>query len=177
LAQSVQGKAAFHVTNPAASAFIHVGGVMDSGYRFRARAEWTSDRRGSVEGDALAPRLDFGAPPEFQGVPGVWSPEHFFVAAVVTCFITTFRAIAEFSKFKFAALVVTGDGVLEKRDGGYHFTRIFLQPTLAIEREEDRERAQRLLEKAERSCVISRSIRSEVVLQPSVEVDQALSRY
>jgi peroxiredoxin-like protein len=149
---------------------------MDSEYRFRARAEWTADRRGRVQGDPIAPELDFAAPPEFQGVPGVWSPEHFFVAAVATCFITTFRAIAEFSKFKFDGLTVTGEGVLEKGDGGYKFTRIFLQPVLTIERKEDRERAQRLLEKAERSCLISRSIHSEIVLQPTVEVGRAVSR-
>jgi peroxiredoxin-like protein len=148
---------------------------MSSEYRFRARGEWTSDRRGRVQGDAEAPELDFGAPPEFQGAPGVWSPEHLLVAAVVTCFITTFQAIADFSKFKFDGLKVVGEGVLEKGEGGYKFTRIFLQPVLTIEREEDRERAQRLLEKAERSCLISRSLQSEIVLQPTVEVGRILS--
>ena len=90
-------------------------------------AEWTADRRGRVKGDPIAPGLDFAAPPEFQGIPGVWSPEHCFVAAVATCFITTFRAIAEFSKFKFDGLTVTGEGVLEKGEGGSKFTSIFLQ--------------------------------------------------
>lgn len=149
---------------------------MDSEYRFHAKAEWTADSRGWVQGDPIAPGLDFAAPSEFRGVPGLWSPEHFFVAAVVTCFITTFRAIAEFSKFKFDGLTVTGEGVLEKGEGGYKFTRIFLQLVLTIEREEDRERAQRLLEKAERSCLISRSIQSEIVLQPTLEVGGAVSR-
>jgi peroxiredoxin-like protein len=153
-----------------------MGGIMNSEYRFHAKAEWIVDRRGRVEGDPLAPRLDFAAPPEFQGVPGVWSPEHFFLAAIAGCFVTTFRAIAEFSKFNFDGLAVSAEGVLEKAEGGYKFTRIFLQPALTIEHEEDRERAQRLLEKAERSCLISRSIQSEVVLQPSIEVAQAVSR-
>lgn len=148
---------------------------MDSGYRFHARAEWTSDRRGKVKGDLAAPELEFAAPPEFHGVAGLWSPEHFFVAAVVSCFITTFRAIAEFSKFNFDGLAVAGEGVLEKGEGGYRFTRVLLQPVLTIEREEDRERAQRLLEKAEKSCLVSRSIQSEVVLQPTVEVGRILS--
>jgi peroxiredoxin-like protein len=150
--------------------------MMNSSYRFHATAEWISDRRGRVEGDPLAPGLDFAAPPEFQGFPGVWSPEHFFVAAVTTCFITTFRAIAEFSKFKFAGLTVTGEGLLEKGEGGYKFTHIVLRPVLKIDRAEDRERGQRLLEKAERSCLISRSIQSDVVLQPTVELSEVPAR-
>ena len=116
---------------------------MNAEYRFTARAEWTSDRRGRVEADALAPRLEFAAPPEFQGPPGVWSPEHFFLAAVAGCFVTTFQAIAEFSKFSFAALTVSAEGVLEKGEGGYRFTRVLLKPSLTIENTDDRGRADR----------------------------------
>ena len=149
---------------------------MNSAYRFHATAEWTTDRQGKVAGDPLAVKLDFSAPPEFQGLPGMWSPEHFFLAAVTGCFVTTFRAIAEFSKFNFLGLTVAAEGVLEKAEGGYKFTRIFLRPALTIEREEDRERAQRLLEKAERSCLISRSIHSEIVLQPAIAVAHVVSQ-
>ena len=149
---------------------------MESEYRFTAKAEWTTGRRGRVEGDSLAPGLDFAAPPEFQGVAGVWSPEHLFLGAVATCFVTTFSAIAEFSKFSFHALTVGVEGILEKAEGGYRFTRVFVDAALTIEREEDRERAQRLLEKAERSCLISRSIQSTIVLRPSIEILQPAGR-
>jgi peroxiredoxin-like protein len=154
----------------------HSGAIMNSEYLFHAKAEWTTGRRGKVEGDPLAPKIDFAAPPEFQGVPGIWTPEHFFLAAVAGCFVTTFKAIADFSKFGFEQIEAAAEGVLEKTEGGYKFTRILLRPALTIEREQDRERAHRLLEKAERSCLISRSIQSEITLQPSVEVAQAVSQ-
>ncbi len=141
---------------------------MQAEYRFQASAEWTSGRRGQVSG-ATAPRLEFSAPPEFQGQAGIWSPEDFFLAAIVTCFITTFRAIAEFSKFPFQGLRATAEGVLQKGDGGYKFTEVHLRPVLTVEQEDDRERAQRLLEKAERACLISRSIQSKIVFEPKVE--------
>jgi len=41
---------------------------------------------------------------------------------------------------------------------------------LTIAAESERERAVRLLEKAERSCLISRSLRSEVRMEPVIEV-------
>jgi organic hydroperoxide reductase OsmC/OhrA len=41
---------------------------------------------------------------------------------------------------------------------------------VTIDREEDRERAARLLEKAERSCLIARSIQATFVLEPKILV-------
>jgi organic hydroperoxide reductase OsmC/OhrA len=48
-----------------------------------------------------------------------------------------------------------------------------LSPALTIEREEDRERAVRLLEKAERSCLVSRSIKCPVVMETEVRIRAA----
>ena len=143
---------------------------MPSNYIFRTNAEWTHARRGSVEGDPKATKIDFSAPPEFQGESGFWSPEHFLLAAVTSCFVTTFRAIAEFSKFEFASLAVAAEGTVEKAEGGYQFTHILLRPTLTVQREGDHDRAVRLLEKTEHSCLISRSLKIGVEMQPGVQV-------
>jgi peroxiredoxin-like protein len=145
-------------------------------YRFRVDADWTQDRQGKVRGHSGAPELNFSAPPEFHGVGGIWSPEDFFLAAVATCFITTFRAIAEFSKFNFEVLRVSSEGLVNKQEGGYKFSRVVVRPILTIELEQDRDRALRLLEKAERSCLVSRSLQSELVLEPLVEIRQPVGR-
>ncbi len=142
---------------------------MEAQHRYRVEAGWAQGR-GQVAGDPKAPLISFAPPPEFHGVPGLWTPEHFFVAAVATCFITTFRAIAEFSRFPFETLQVSAEGVLEKAEGGFRFTRVLLHPALTLAREEDRERGLRLLEKAERSCLVSRSLQSSVELQPVIQV-------
>jgi peroxiredoxin-like protein len=143
---------------------------MNTSYRFAANAAWTEGRHGVVSGDPRTVKLEFSAPPEFQGHAGFWTPEHFFLAAVATCFITTFRAIAEFSKFDVEALEVGVEGTVERGEGGFHFTRVVVRPLLTLHLEADRERALRLLEKAERSCLVSRSLRSEIVLEPTVVV-------
>ena len=143
---------------------------MNTSYRFATNAVWTEGRHGVVRGEAGRPQLEFSAPPEFQGQAGFWTPEHFFLAAVATCFITTFRAIAEFSKFDVEALEVGVEGTVEKGEGGFHFTRVVVRPLLTVHLEADRERALRLLEKAEHSCLVSRSLRSEIVLEPTVVV-------
>ncbi len=143
---------------------------MDVTYSYRSTATWTTAREGQITADGVAQPLAFSAPPEFQGRAGIWTPEHFLVAAVAACFVTTFRAIAEFSKFEIAGLEVTSEGTVAKGEGGFSFTRIVLRPRLTVLREQDRERGSRLLEKAERACLISRSLRSEVATDTHVEV-------
>jgi len=147
---------------------------MNSTLNFVASAHWTKDRNGTVSGQAVQPLMNFSAPPEFQGEPGIWTPEHFFTAAIATCFITTFQAIATFSKFGASALDVAVDGQIEKLEGGYRFTRVTVRPVLTVQNESERDRGLRLLEKAEKACLVSRSLQSEIILDPQVVVAPAL---
>ena len=146
---------------------------MNPEYRFRTTARWTTGHRGIAEAERVAPAIPFSAPPQFQGESGYWTPEHFFLAAISSCFITTFRVIAELSHFQSLGLELAIEGVVGKSEGGFAFTQVVLQPVITIEREEDRERAVGLLEKTERSCLVSRSIKTEVLLKPEVRVAAA----
>jgi len=117
----------------------------------------------------LLPALDVSSPPEFGGPGRVWSPEHLFVASVASCLMTTFRAIAANSGVAVVDYVDHSVGRLQRgADGLYSIVRITLKPRVVISEDSSPERASRILEKAERVCLISRSIRSEVVLEPTV---------
>ena len=137
-------------------------------HKYAVRADWTGQRMGKVSGKGIGAAMEFSAPPEFQGTAGFWTPEHFFTAAIASCFITTFKAIADFSKFTFETLNVQVDGTLEKGEGGFSFTKAVVRPVLTIGDGADRERAMRLLEKAERVCLISRSLKSAIELRPEI---------
>lgn len=143
---------------------------MTTNYTFRVEAQWSGGRRGSVEGEPDVPKIHFAAPPQFQGESGFWTPEHFLMAAAAACFVTTFRAITEISKFEPVGLDISTEGIVEKGDGGFQFTRITLRPVLTVARETDQERGVRLLEKAEHSCLISRSLKGQIVMEPQVRV-------
>jgi organic hydroperoxide reductase OsmC/OhrA len=79
--------------------------------------------------------------------------------------------VAEASKVEIHGLEVAVDGTIEKQEGGFRFTRIILRPVVSIPREEDRERVGRLLEKAEKVCLVSRSILATMTLEPKVVVE------
>jgi organic hydroperoxide reductase OsmC/OhrA len=91
---------------------------MPTSYSFRLDAQWTGGRRGVVENELQVPAIRFSAPPEFQGEAGFWTPEHFLLAAVASCFVTTFHAIAEISRFDPAELKLTAEGTIEKAESG-----------------------------------------------------------
>jgi peroxiredoxin-like protein len=146
---------------------------MSPSYSFVSSARWTGDRHGIVKGHDVEPPINFSSPPEFQGEAGVWTPEHFLTAAVASCFIMTFHAIAAYSKFEARALEVSVEGLVEKGEGGFRFTRVAVRPVLTINSEADRERGLRLLEKAEKGCLVTRSLQSQMVLEPQLRLSPA----
>lgn len=104
-------------------------------------------------------------------MPGIWSPEHLFTAAVSSCLMTTFLAIAENSRLPFSAFSCAAKGKLERIDGKFSMTEILLEPIVTIGNEHDRERALKVLEKSEAACLITHSIRSTVIMKPTVRVE------
>lgn len=131
---------------------------------------WEGDKRGLGSSTDGLPELKVASPP-FGGPAGVWSPEHLFVLSATTCWMTTFLAVAQASSMEIVAVDCSGEGVLDKgEDRRFRISSIALKPRVTIAREEDRERAGRLIEKAEAACLIRNSIRSEVTLASEVLV-------
>lgn len=143
---------------------------MEKTQLYRATACWVLEKRGIVSGERIPQSIEFSAPPEFGGEAEMWTPEHFFLAAISTCFISTFRSIAEFNKFDTVALDVAVEGILTKEETGFRFTEVKVRPVLTVATDEERERGIKLLYKAERACLISRSLNSKVTMEPMVQV-------
>src|SRR5262252_7545475 len=123
---------------------------MEDTYSYRTEVEWTGERHGDLRAPVL-PDLRVDAPPDFKGHDGVWTPEHLFVASVNSCFMTNFLAIAENSKLDVVSFKAGAIGKLEKLDDqGFERTEITLHPKLVIRNAGDFDRANRILEKAEK---------------------------
>ena len=148
---------------------------MEANHEYRVNAFGAGGRNGVIHADGVLSCISFSAPPEFLGEPGHWTPEHFLVAAVASCFVSTFSGIAEKSPLGFASFNVDAEGVLGNEDGIWRFTEVKLRPVVTILKEEDRGQAIRLLEKAERSCLIARSLQFKVTLFPAVKIAEELS--
>lgn len=114
--------------------------------------------------------LESASPAEFGGPGDQWSPETLLVAAVADCFILSFRAIARAAKFEWKTLSCDVNGVLEKVERVTQFTGFDVQATLEIPEGMREDKALRLLEKAERSCLITNSLKAGSHLQAKVRV-------
>lgn len=147
---------------------------MQDRHEYRVKAVSTVVRSGVVMADGIQPVVAFSAPPEFHGHAGHWTPEHFFVSAVACCYLSTFSGAADVSGLQFVSLDLEAEGFLGKDEGGWRFTEVMIRPALKIAREEDRERANRLLQKAAKSCLVARSVSCRVVLQPMVTIEEEL---
>jgi len=147
---------------------------MESHHEYRINAFGAGGRNGVVQAEGVLSSISFSAPPEFSGEPGRWTPEHFLVAAVASCFVSTFSGISEKSRFEFVSFHLEAEGVLGNEDGIWRFTEIRLRPLVTILKEEDRDRAIRLLEKAEKSCLIARSLQCKIALFPAVKIEEEL---
>jgi peroxiredoxin-like protein len=145
-----------------------------SQHSFNVSVIWEQGRQGRLISPELPQSIEVATPPQFPGgVPEIWSPEHLFTAAAVSCFMTTFLAVAEFSKFTYAGLRCDAEGILDKEDGRFRMTAILLKPVLRINAEQDLERGMRILEKTKAACLISNSMMSRVTMEPTVDVMEA----
>ncbi len=142
---------------------------------YNVNVNWNEERKGVMCSPELNTDknncIDVATPPEFpKGIPGIWSPEHLFTAAVNSCLMTTFLAIAENSKLAFEDFDCKAKGKLEQVDGKFLMSEITLEPTIVIADEKDYNRALRVLEKSEKACLITNSIKSTVTLIPTIKV-------
>ncbi|KQB44275.1 OsmC family protein [Flavobacterium daejeonense] len=143
---------------------------------YHVNLNWTSERRGILSSPELNQNIEVATPPPFpHGIAGVWSPEHLLTAAVVSCFMTTFLAIAENSKLEFQNFKCNSKGKIEQIDGKFLMTEIILEPTLEINSENDLAKAQKVLAKSEAACLISNSIKSKVAMNPRVIISEIVS--
>ena len=145
---------------------------------YNVDVNWSTERKGTV----CSPEIDqfntenkcieVATPPEFpKGIPGIWTPEHLFTAAVSSCLMTTFLAIAENSKLEFKNFSCKSKGVLEQIEGKFLISEIILEPTIIINDEKDRERAERVIQKSEAACLISNSIISKITMNSMIKTE------
>jgi peroxiredoxin-like protein len=138
---------------------------------YNVNVEWKEGRTGILQSPELDDELEVATPPEFaKGVAGIWSPEHYLVAAANSCLMTTFLAIAENSKLNFTAFSSQAIGKLEIIEGKFMISEITFRPTITISHEEDREKAARIAIKSEAACLISNSLKSAIHLETVILV-------
>lgn len=142
--------------------------VRRKSFTYRTDLTWTSGRSGILTAEGK-PDLQVSSPPEFKGEPGRWTPEDLFVSALNVCTMTTFAAFAQKLQLPIVGYRSEAEGFLEFEGDGYRFTRVVLRPRIVVADAGSVEPAQRALHEAHASCLIGRSVRASVSLEPVIE--------
>ena len=138
-----------------------------STFHYEAEVQWSREREGKL-GGAGVEGISVGAPPEFKGRPGNWSPEQLLVGSVNTCLMLTYLAIAENSKIHTVSYSSTARGKLEKTSGGFQITEIVVKPKVLVASPDELRRLPKILDKAKEGCFVSNSIKAAVKLEPEI---------
>ena len=145
---------------------------MEDTLHFRVVAWWASGRSGTAKSNSAPNAIHFSSPPALGGLEGRWTPEDLLLCAVASCFTTTFRALAENSKFEYTDLQVDAEGAVRRAAVGYSFGEILIRARLVIPQEQERARGMKLLHKAEGLCLVARTLAVERRFEATIQVSE-----
>ncbi len=122
------------------------------------------------------PEMDFSAPPDAQGHPGVLTPEDAFVAAANTCVMMMFIWAAERFKLQLVSYDCRVEGTKKiELDRTEIFTRLCFWPRIRVAAGEEDPKAveariRRALASAQKYSLVANSVKSEICFEPDIEV-------
>lgn len=142
-------------------------------HHFHLQAQWPGGRNsdGFIEAGNLKTKISI--PPEMDG-PGIGTnPDEMLLGAAATCYIITLAAMIERAELPLKQMSLESEGIVDVTNGIFTYKKIIHRPTVSLENsatEADQRRLARLVDKAEKSCMISRAIKGNV----AVEVEAVL---
>ncbi|QSS96512.1 OsmC family protein [Psychroflexus sp. ALD_RP9] len=145
---------------------------------YNVEIKWLEQRKGKMYSPELhdqinnnSNEIEVATPTQFNGgMPFTWSPEHLFTAAVSSCLMTTFLAIAEHSKLNYSSFKCPSKGFLNKVDGRFAMHKVELYPEICLKKNRDKKKAEKVLEKSKKACLISNSVISKIEMHPRIIV-------
>jgi peroxiredoxin-like protein len=142
-------------------------------HSFHLTADWPGLRNDVGEIEAGNLKTQISIPPEMDG-PGVGTnPDEMLLGAAATCYIITLAAMMERSKLDKESLTMESEGIVDVTNGVITYERIIHRPRVVLKAdasEKDFSLAQKLAEKAESSCMISRAVKGNVEIELQAEI-------
>ena len=123
------------------------------------------------------PEMDFSAPPDAQGHPGVLTPEDAFVAAANTCIMMMFIWATERFKLNLISYECCAEGTFFNDPATTEiYTHLRFWPVIRIAAGDDKPeiieaRTRRALQSAKKYSLVANSVKSEIVVEPTITIE------
>ena len=147
-------------------------------HRYEARAHWTGstslgyesyDRGHSVSAPPAEAELTVTTG-EAKGDPRLLNPEQLVVMAASSCQMLWFLHLASKARIDVVAYEDEASGVMPAGKEPLRITEITLRPRITVADEAKEERVRKLISTAHELCYIANSLRSEMNIEPTIEV-------
>ncbi len=144
---------------------------------YHATVRWLGEHWGNVA-MGNGPEMKFSAPPDAHGHAGVLTPEDAFVAAANTCVMMMFIWAAERFKLRLLSYECRTEGLkLIELDRTEIFTRLHFRPVIHVASGQEPKdvveaRVRRALAAAEKYSLVANSVKSQIVIEPEIVVEE-----
>jgi organic hydroperoxide reductase OsmC/OhrA len=145
---------------------------------YHTTVKWTGEHWGHIV-MGNGPEMEFSAPPDAQGHPGVFTPEDAFVAAANTCVMLMFIWAAERFHLNLISYECRTEGTkLIELDRTEIFTQLHFHPIVRVacdpgQKEIVEARTRRALQAAEKYSLVANSVKSEVIIGAEILVTES----
>jgi peroxiredoxin-like protein len=146
-------------------------GKTDKQFLFEVQLNWVERTNGVLTAIDANGLIHVGTPPEFGGDEKTWSPEHLFLSAISSCYMTTYLAFAKKMDFTISHFECNTIGQIEIVNGKYKFTNINVYPKIFIAKEELRENAILAMDKTQKYCLVANSLNATIFYHSEVVKD------
>ena len=142
---------------------------------YNTTVEWKGEHWGHIV-MGNGPEMPFSAPPDAQGHPDVFTPEDAYVAAVNTCIMMMFLWAAKRFKLDLQSYECRAEGIkVIELDRTEIFSEVKLWPQIRVAANGAKpqvieRRIHKALQSAQKYSLIANSVKSDVVLEPIIEV-------
>jgi organic hydroperoxide reductase OsmC/OhrA len=126
------------------------------------------DRTHEAAAGAPPVAVALSADPAFRGDPALLNPEQLVVLAAVSCQLLSFLAVAARARIDVVAYRDEARGFMPEDDPPLRITRIELAPRITVASAASEDRIRHLVEVAHRECYIANSLRTNVIVTPTI---------
>jgi len=142
-------------------------------HHFYLQADWPGKRNdiGRIESGNL--KTEISIPKEMDGPGAGTNPDEMLLGAAATCYIITLAAMMERSGLEKESLTMESEAVVDVTGGVFTYEKIIHRPLIRLPKEaveKEVELAERLAEKAETSCMISRAVQGNVAIELEAKI-------
>ena len=104
----------------------------------------------------------YEGPQADNGLEKFYTPEHYFIAGIASCFFTTFSVVSSNSNLKYIEMQIEAQGLIDTSSGVKMMEKIEQEIILTVPSNVSEKKALKVLELTEKRCPLGNSVKTKI---------------